>query len=102
MKNVLAISDIEQYMAYKAEKVAQIKNVKTESEFGKIAQHIDFCKFVDPDGNSHYYISIVHRGHISDYSHKKTWLENRYSVTKEEGNKLYLDAKQGKTILIVD
>ena len=59
MINVLVISDIEQYMSNRAEKIARIKNVKTESEFGKVSQHIDFLKFVDPDGNEHFYISAI-------------------------------------------
>lgn len=100
MKNAINISEIERYMSVRAETITRIKNVKTNSEFGKVAQHIDFCKFVDPDGNAHYYISVVHRGAVSDYSGKRLWLENRYSVTKNEGNNIYLDAKQGKTITI--
>lgn len=102
MINTLNISEIESYMSNRAEKIARIKNVKTVSEFGEVAQHIDFLKFVDPDGNAHYYISVVHRGCIDDYSGKRTWLENHYSVTKEEGNRIYIEAKQGKTIVISD
>lgn len=102
MKNAINISEIERYMSVRAETVATIKNVKTNSEFGNIAQHIEFRKFIDPDGNEHYYISVVHRGVVSDYSGKRLWLENEYSVTKEEGNRIYTDAKQGKTITITE
>lgn len=100
MMNTQNVSEIETYMAFRAEKIASIKNVKTVSEFGEIAQQIDFLKFIAPDGISHNYISVVHRGPKSDYSGKKIWIENRYIVTKEEGNMIYTDAKQGKTITI--
>lgn len=100
MKNAQNISEIEMYMAVRAETISRIKDVKTKSEFGEVAQHIDFCKFVDPDKNEHYFISVVHRGAVSDYSGKRLWLENKYSVTKEEGNKIHTDAKQGKVITI--
>ena len=102
MKNTLSISSIESYMANRAEKTASVKNVKTISEFGEIAQQIDFLKFITPEGATRYYIAVVHRGRTSDYSGKKLWIENRYLVTKEEGNRIYTEAKQGKTIAITE
>ena len=103
MKNVMDISEIERYMALRAKTVTKIKNVKTEgSEFGKVAQQIEFRKFIDPNGGEHYYIVTVHRGHIDSYHGTRTWLQSEYLVTKDEGNQIYLDAKQDKTITITE
>lgn len=96
MKDVLNLGDIEGYLAHRAEKVATIKNVKTNLG---VAQQIDFLK-IDREEVTRYYIAVVFRGRVSDYNGKRLWLESRYLVEKEEGNRIFTEAKQGKTINI--
>ena len=86
----------ESYLAARGTKQATLKNIKVN---GKTAQQIDFYKAVHPDGTEIYYVGIVFRGHMSDYYGKKTWLEDKYVVTKEEGNEIYIEAKKNREII---
>lgn len=82
----------ENYLAYRGAKQATLKNIEVN---GKTAQQIDFYK-AEQDGKTFYYIGIVFRKGHSDYYNKALWLEDRYLVTKEEGNSIYLEAKNRK------
>ncbi len=95
MKNAQEYRDgtYERYLASRGTKVATLRGIKVN---GKEAQQMDFYKAEHPDGTTLYYIGIVFRGHIEKYSGKRTWLEDRYVVDKEEGNRIYTQAKQTK------
>lgn len=86
----------ENYLAYHHnKKVTSLKDIEIN---GHLAQQIDFYKAEHPDGTVRYYIGIVFR-QTSLYKDAKgfhgrpIWLEDRYLVTKEEGNQIYLQAK---------
>lgn len=97
MKNTNEYKDgtYETYLAPRAEKVASLKNITVN---GKTAQQLDFLKGVHPDGTEIYYIGIVFRGRVDDYHGTRTWLEDRYVVTKDEGNQIYRKAKKDREI----
>lgn len=93
MKNITEYRDgtYEAYLAYHhTDKVKTLKGITIN---GKQAQQMDFYKAEHPDGTIRYYIAIVFRGHQDDYHGTKTWLEDRYNVTREEGNQIYIEAK---------
>ena len=95
MKNTMEYSDgtYERYLERRGKKMATLKGITVN---GKDAQQMDFYKAEHPDGTVRYYIGIVFRGAVSDYSGKRTWLEDRYVVDKEEGNRIYTQIKQTK------
>ena len=85
----------ERYLAPRGEKITTLKNIKINE---KNAQQMDFYKAVHPDGTERYYIGVVFRGHIDDYHGTKSWLEDRYVVSKQEGNEIYLNIKKNRKI----
>jgi len=96
MKNVLEYREAtyENYLAYHGTtKTATLKNITVN---GHAAQQMDFYKSVHPDGTTMYYVAIVFRGRYDNYYKKSTWLEDRYVVTKNEGNAIYTTAMTNK------
>ena len=93
MKNYRDYPDgtYENYLAnHHTTKITTLKGIKVN---GKAAQQMDWYKAVHPDGTIRYYISIVFRGRIDTYHGTRVWLEDTYHVTKEEGNRIYTEAK---------
>ena len=93
MKNYRDYNDgtYENYLAYHhTAKVTTLKGIKVN---GHKAQQMDFYKAEHPDGTIRYFIAIVFRGPVDAYHNTRVWLEDRYNVTKEEGNQIYIEAK---------
>lgn len=79
-----------------AKTVKTLKNIKIN---GRTADHIDFRIGTDPDGNNYYSISIIYRDWFDAYYNRKGWSEFVYVVTKEEGNRIYTEAKNIREII---
>lgn len=96
MKNINEYRDgtYESYLQSRAEKVTSLKNIMVND---KQAQQMDFYKATHTDGTTVYYIGIVYRGYMSDYYKKRSWIEYKYVVTKEEGNAIYKSVKASGT-----
>lgn len=89
--------DIMMYMESRAETVAKLMNITVN---GQKAQQMEFKKFINPEnGETYNFIAIVYRPNRMNYrGTAREWIEYRYEVTKEEGNRIYLEAKKNKSI----
>ena len=65
---------------------------------GVNAQTVEFFTSEHPDGTVRNFIRIVLRSKVRNYRGTRLWIEEVYCVEKDEGNKIYLDAKRTKKI----
>lgn len=96
MKDVMNYRDgtYERYLAFNyATKIKSLYNIAIN---GKMAQQMDFYRSEHPDGTTMYYIGVVFRSQHLSYTGSRLWLEHRYLTTKEEGNRIYAEAKKNR------
>lgn len=79
-----------------AKTVKTLRNVEIN---GRTADHIDFRVGTDTDGNNYYSIGVVFRDWYDAYYNRKGWSEFIYVVTKEEGNRIYTEAKNNRKLI---
>lgn len=86
----------ENYLAYHhVVKSTALHNINVN---GINAQTVEFFTSEHPDGTIRNFIRFVFRSKKRNYRGTRLWIEDAYCVEKDEGNKIYLEAKRTKKI----